>query len=96
MTQERILPKGHKYRSCPSPQEAVKDIKQCLESLISEREKYLKSRIKDCTSIEFARHTERISTLKDINNRVTRHIQEIDIADRQDDSAENQNIEVPF
>ena len=96
MTQERILPKGHRYRSCPSPQEAVEDIKQCLESLIKETEIYKQKRIKDCGTIEFARHTERISTLKDINNRVTRHIQEIDIADRQDDSAENQNFEVPF
>ena len=95
MTQERILQKGHRYRSCPSPQEAVEDIKHCLESLITERQKLLKTRIKDCTSIEFARHSERISTLKEINNRVTRHIQEIDIADKQDDSATAQ-FESPF
>ena len=96
MTQERILPKGHKYRSCPSPQEAVEDIKKCLESLIKETEIYKQKRIKDCGTIEFARHTERISTLKEINNRVTRHIQEIDIADLQDDSARAQFIERPF
>lgn len=95
MTQERILPTAQKYRTCPSPQEAVEDIKACLESMIHDRERYLKTRIKDCTSIEFARHTERISTLKDINNRVTRHIQEIDIADLQDDSARAQ-FERPF
>ena len=56
MTQERILPKGHRYRSCPSPQEAVEDIKKCLESLLEETEIYKQKRIKDCGTIEFARH----------------------------------------
>ena len=79
MTQERILPTAQKYRTCPSPQEAVEDIKACLESMIHDRERYLKTRIKDCTSIEFARHTERISTLKDIYKKLILRIYKMNL-----------------